>query len=324
MLYKRSVLAAKIETTPGTDATLAAADGAMNVYNATLVPQIEMVDREAQGSFNRLSSVPAGYKGQATFTTYFDGWDGTSTKPKWAEVFFPACGWVLDTNTYTPRSEAPGANVKTLTIGLYREGDLGARVAKLTGAVGTFVLNLNPGQPASIDWTFEGVWQGVVDDTMIAPTLPTEKPLRFANGASSWNSVDLCFNAAQINAGNTLYIRECVANPSGQAAAGFHSGIITDRVPRISVSPESVLVASQDRYGKLLDMSEHSLAFSFEGLSGVTSPAEVAISIPAAQIASISDGDRNGVLVDQIEFAANRNGANNDQELSIEFTPLVN
>lgn len=321
MLTRKSLLAAKIESTPGTDASLAAADAAMHVFNPAVVPQVSFTDREAQGSFNRLASVPGGYGGQATFRTYLDDWDGSSSKPKWADTFLPACGWVLDTNTYGPLSEAPGSNVKTLTIALYRDG----RRALLTGCAGTFTLTLQPGVPPYFDWTFTGVWQGVTDAALLSPTYPTDLPLRYAGDAATatWNSTSLCFAQAQINAGNNVVLRECANAPTDQAAAGYHSAIVTDRQPRITIDPESALVATQDRFGKFLDMSEHSLAFSVPGPAGAVSDAAFAIEAPKAQIVSIQDADRNRILTDQIEFAVNKNGATADDELTFTLTPLA-
>jgi hypothetical protein len=324
LLYKRSVLLAAIETTPGTAETLTSSDGAHNIYEATLTPSIDFVERPVQGGFARVASVPSGYRGQCTFTTYFDGWDGSSSKPAWASKFFPACGWVLKggTNIYRPVTEAPGSNVKTLTIELYRDG----RKAQLTGAMGSFTINITPGQPPSINWTFEGVWQGVSDASVPSPTLPTEKPLRYAgeNADAAWNSARMCFQTATIESGNTLYVRPCGRNAASQAAAGFVNALVTDRLPRATINPDATLVATQDRYGKLLDMSEHTLEINIPGAAGAVSDASVDISMPDAQLVSAADADREGLLSDALEFQANLDSSNGvDHELQIEFTPLA-
>lgn len=93
LLRRKRVLAAAIESTVGTAESLDAGDGAFNVYNALINPNITMIQRESQGGFNYLSPIPAGYSGAATFRTYLE-WDGTATEPAWADTFFPACGWV--------------------------------------------------------------------------------------------------------------------------------------------------------------------------------------------------------------------------------------
>jgi hypothetical protein len=119
ILKRRRVLAAKIEVTSGTAETLTSAEGVFNAYDVMIQLDIDMESREGQGSFGTLAAVPGGYKGKATFKTDC-GWDGSVTEPTWADTFLPACGWVkAGGNTFTPRSEGPGANVKTLTIGCY-------------------------------------------------------------------------------------------------------------------------------------------------------------------------------------------------------------
>jgi len=306
LLRRKRVLAAAIETTIGTAETLDASDAAFNVYNALINPNITMIQREGQGSFNYLTPIPSGYSGTATFRTYLE-WDGTATEPAWAETFLPACGWVKSGQVYTPRSEAPGSNVKTLTIGLYEDG-----VRKsLAGCAGSFVVTLPTGNPGYIDWTFLGVIQDEVDEAILAPTYPTDKPMRFAGGLAEWNDVNLCVSQATINSGNNVILREC---PTTEA--GYISAIITDRRPTINVDPEAVTVAAQGRWAAWLAMTEYALELDIGGPGNSV----LSFDAPKATIINKQEGDRSGMVVDEIEFQANKNAATHDQELSITFT----
>ena len=130
MLRRKRVLAAKIESTIGTAETLAAADAAMNIYNPIIQATIDMEARQGQGGFGMFSSVPGGRIGVATFRTYLE-WDGTVTEPSWADTFLPACGYVKTGQVYTPRTEAPGTNVKTLTIGVYQDNGAVPRMGSI-------------------------------------------------------------------------------------------------------------------------------------------------------------------------------------------------
>ena len=80
LLKRKRILAAKIEATPGTAETLAAADAAFNVYEVTVQHEIEKTAREGQGSFGHLPSTSGAHKGRITFKTDL-GWDGTATEP---------------------------------------------------------------------------------------------------------------------------------------------------------------------------------------------------------------------------------------------------
>jgi len=306
MLFRRSVLAAKIETTIGTDATPAAGDAAFNIYNAVMTPEPTMEEREGQGGFGMLAQVNGARRATCTFQTKLQ-WDGTATEPSWADTFLPACGWVKNLQVFTPRSEAPGANVKTLTISHYADGVL----RKMTGCVGTFVVNLPTGKMGFIDWTFTGVWAGETDTAIITPTYPTDLNYKFASGACTWNSVALFPATTTIDAGNVITMRE---DPS--KSSGYLCGIITNRYPKVTTDAEKVLVASQDRDGAWLAGTENALALHCGGVP----TSLLQFDAPKAQIIDIGYGDREKQIIDNLEFACNKNGATHDQELSITFT----
>ena len=307
LLKRLRVLAAKVETTIGTPIALASADAAMNVYDLMIQPSIEMELREGEGGFNYLPSVTATRTGTATFRTMLE-WDGTATEPSWADTFFPACGWVKDTNTYTPRSEAPGTNVKTLTIGAYINGVF----KSIAGAVGNFKVNLPTGKAGFIEWEFQGVWQAPTDVAILAPTYPTVKPLRFAGGLAEWNNFNMCVSSVVIDAGNEIVMRECPTTDGG-----FISGIITNRQPKVTADPEAVTVAAQDRFGEWLSMTEYLLEMDLPGPSSSV----LSFDAPKAQIINNQEADRGMLVTDSLEFQCNKNGATHDQELSIIFTP---
>lgn len=298
------LVAAKVETTIGTDASLAAADAAFNAYDVIIQPTINTETREAQGSFGYLSDVPGARMGTATFKTDI-AYDGT-TVPTWASVLLPGCGWVNSSGTFTPRSEAPGSNVKTLTIGCYMAGKL----KKIVGAVGSYRIVLPTGRMAYIEWTFQGVWVAPSDASILSPTYPTASPIRFASGTCSYNSDDLKVENVTIDSGNQITMRE---DPT--TAAGYCAGIIVDRHPTISANPESDLVATRDTYGDWIAGTEAAFSIVLDG----PSDSDITISAPKAQIVNAQESDRNRIVTDSIQWNCQKNGASADQELSIVF-----
>ena len=311
MLRRKRVLAAKIESTIGTAETLAAADAAMNIYNPIIQATIDMEARQGQGGFGMFSSVPGGRIGVATFRTYLE-WDGTVTEPNWADTFLPACGYVKTGQIYTPRSESPGTNVKTLPIGVYQDNGAGSTIFKsIIGAMGTGVVTLPTGRAGYIDWTFTGCWQAPTAISMIAPTYPTALPLRFAGGLAEWNNVNLCVESATINLGNTVIMRECPTK-----ASGYISAHITDRIPTISLSPEASTIAAQDRWAAWIAQTEQAVELDVAGPTN----AVLSFDAPKASIINNQEGERNGVVTDDLELQCNKNGATHDEELSITFT----
>lgn len=305
-IWKKKLLGAKIEATPGTAESLTNTEGAFNVYNIVHAQEIEVEEREATGGFGRRPSVIGGRRGKLSFSIDWE-WDGTATEPPWADIFLPSCGWVKSGQVYTPRTEAPGSNVKTVTLGTYIDGLL----MLLKGAMGNFTIVGLTGKTAVVNFEYTGVWVTPTDTSILSPTYPTTKPLRYASSTSQWNSVNLCVENMTLNSGNAVTLMECAADESG-----FSYALVTDRRVTVSSNPESVPVATQDRYGLFLSMDEYALTWSLDGPTNSV----CTIAAPKAQIININPGERNGVMIDEIEFGCNRNGSTLDQEASITFT----
>lgn len=307
LLKRKRVLGAKIETTVGTAESLTNAECSYNAYDIAIQNEIEIEEREGQGAFGYLSGVTGGYKGKVTFKTDC-GWDGTATEPSWADTFLPACGWVKSGQVFTPRTEAPGANVKTLTIGVFSDG----LFKSLRGCAGTFKMVCPTGKMAFIEWEFTGVWVAPVDAAIPSSiTYPTALPLRYATSTTTFASVALCLENLTLDAGNEVVLRECAAT-----VAGYESALIINRNPKVTGNPEAKLVATRDSYGQLLAMTEGVLTW---GLDGPTNSV-LTVSAPKAQVVKNTEGDRGGLVTDEIEWNCNKNGSTADQEVSITFT----
>jgi hypothetical protein len=305
LLRRKAVFAAAIEGTIGTAESLDGTDGVFNARDFSLQPNIAMTRREGQGGFNYLTSIPEGMTGTCTIVhdlTY----NGTDI-PTWASVLLPACGWVDATGTFSPKSEGPGSNVKTLTIGHYKDG----KRSLLSGAMGTFKIVCPTGKVAYIEFTFTGKYSSNETDTaIIAPTYPTVSPLRFAAGALTWNSVALCTSNVEVDAGNSVIMRECV---NATDRSGYVSALVTNRAPVITADPESVLVATQDRDS--LWLTPTAQAFSMQiGASG----SAITIAAPKAQLENKQQGNRNDMMTDDLTWLCTQ-GSSADTELTIAF-----
>ena len=308
LLQRIRTMAAKIEGTIGTPEALTGAEGVYNAYDLKIDADLTVEERQAQGSFNYLTGVPETRGGSCSFKTDM-GWNGT-TMPNWATVLMTACGYVESTQVFTPRSEGPGATVKTATLAIYEDG----LFKSLAGAVGTFKINAPSGKIIMIEWDFKGVWQPVTDVAIIAPTYPTDKPLRFGSATITYNALDQCVENMTFDAGNEIILRECP-----DTAAGFISGLIVDRKPMININPEAQLVATEDRYGDWLAGNEYAFSCAFDGPTGVVTNGSVTVSAPKAQIMKVTEGSRNKLLIDEVELMCNKNGATADEEVSITF-----
>jgi hypothetical protein len=306
LIKRKRVLAAKAETTSGTAESLTTAEASFNAYDIVIQNEIEIEEREGQGAFGYLAGVTGGYKGRITFKID-SGWDGTATEPSWADTFLPACGWVKSGQVFTPRTEAPGANVTTLTMGVYVDGVLKI----MRGCAGTFKWVCPTGRPAYLEFDYMGVWIAPTDVAVLAPTYPTALPLRYATSTTTFAGTALCLENITLDAGNTVIMRECAAT-----VAGYEAALIVNRNPKVTGNPEAKLVATRNAYGQFLASTEGILTWNLDGPTN----SALTIAAPKAQIIKITEGDRNGLVTDEIEWQCNKNGSTADQEVSITFT----
>jgi hypothetical protein len=300
LLARRRILAAKIESTVGTAETLAAADAALNVFDPKMSPDISNEERQGQGSFSPLASALGAYGGQISFQTELHG---GAADPFWAATLLPACGMVGSAHVYTPHSEGPGTNVKTLTIGLYQDGVLKI----LRGCAGNAVFKFVAGKPVRIEWTFKGVWSAPTDVALLAPTYPTTSPLRFVSSSLAIGAWSPKAAELTLDLGNDVVLREDAAN-----ASGYISAVITGRKMKGTLNPEASLVATKDVYGDWLARTEAALALTL-GPTGN----HVAFAAPKLQWTKADDDDRNGIAINPLEFQLNRSASAGDDELSI-------
>jgi hypothetical protein len=305
-LKRKRVLAAKIETTPGTAEALVGADAAFNIYNMIAQQEIEMESREAQGGFGMHTSLSGGRKGRITFSVDAS-WDGTATEPSWADTFLPACGWVKAGQVFTPRTEVPGTNVKTLTMAIYQDGQL----KKLSGAAGTFQMVCPTGRTAYFTFDFQGIWVAPDEAAILAPTYPTPLGLRYASSTTTWDGEAMCLENITLDSGNTVTMKECAGSVSG-----YDYALVTNRVVTVTGNPEAVPFGEQNRFNQLIDNGQEILTWNLDGPTNSV----LTITAPKAQIIDIKEGDRNGFVVDDITWQCNRNGSNIDQEISMTFT----
>jgi len=303
LLARKRVLAAKIETTVGTAIALSGTDAVFNVFDATIQPTIEFVSRMGQAAFGSITGSVGQASGTLTFRTELFG-DGAAGVPGWASTLLTACGFVNSAGVFSPKSEAPGSNVKTLTMGLYEDGVF----KSIRGAVGNCVVTIVPGKPVDLNWTFTGAWVTPTDVALLAPTYPTLLPMRASGAAVALDAFTPCFSSMTIDFGNVITPRTCAASTNG-----VHSYIITNRIPVGTIDPEAKLVASYATYGEWIASTERSMTATFDSATD-----QVIFSAPNFQLTNVQEAEREGLQTDTLTYQLNRGNSGND-ELTIEF-----
>jgi metal-dependent HD superfamily phosphatase/phosphodiesterase len=148
----------------------------------------------------------------------------------------------------------------------------------------------------------------VNDTAILTPTYPTLAPIRAANGAATINSVVQTFSSCSFDVANVVAIRPSVANDEGATHA-----IITDRTPTFTIDPEATVATGNDIWADWFSADTNALSLNID--DGEMD--QVTFAAPAVQRMTISNGDREGLRIDQQTLLCCRDGAN--AEFSITF-----
>ncbi len=312
-LSELTVFGGKIEATRGTKETLTVTEAAFNVYDLKIEPDVQFNERDAQGGFGNQKAVPGGRKGKATFKVDL-AYDGIAI-PTWADLLFPGCGLTKTARVFAPKSQSPdaaGATVKTLTIGKWTD----RKYSCIYGAMGNVKAMYSNGKIPILEFEFEGIYGGETDSAMVAPTYPTEAKLVMMGAPVTYDAVALCLESLSLDVGNSMYLKEC---PNSDFA--YEYAVIKQRKSKVTANPESKLVASQDRMGLYLAGTEKVLRVVCPAAGYVLATGAKSVEFLASQAQLIKNGpgDRNGVVIDDMEFQLNQAASTLDSEFTITF-----
>lgn len=301
-----SVVAAKLEGTEGTAETLTNTEGFL-AFNAQVDPTIDMHERDPhRETLSPMISLAGRQSCKITFQTELIGAAAAGTAPYWG-VLAKACGMsetlvAVTSATYKPAT----ASIPSITLAVYRDG----KRKLITGARGNLKIDFEVGKPAIMTWEFTGASYADTDVALLTPTYPTIAPPTLLSATFTLDSYAANFSKIGIDLGNTVALR---TDPS--KASGHISALITGRKPKLTIDPEAVVVATKN------------------WLTGWTTDAGVAMSLamtqraagnkftitaPAVRIEDLKEGNRTGLLTDEITAVLGL--STGDDELSIAIT----
>lgn len=286
---RKRILGVKVETTPGTAVTPAAADATTPAYDVDLQNDTEYERRTGNGIVPQFPGVPGGETGTLKFKTDIIG--GASLPP-WMSVILAGCNVVANLLVVTPQFNFPGqGGSKTLTFYTWQDGQLKC----LYGAQGTGDLKFPSGKKCFVEWTFKGLYAAVAGDALPVPTYITTAPLKFENsGLLIGGTVTPRVSLLQLMIGNDVQLRE------DGTGTGYRNAYIADRQSVVKMDSESMLVANVDVDGWRRNRTEQAIAF---GLGAAANG--LAFACAKAQLTKNGEGNRNGIQTDDLEFDIN-------------------
>src|SRR5690606_2333639 len=118
---RNAVVLAKIEPTPGTDASPSAESDAVLVENPRWTPTASLVQtNEVTGSLDQLGSIVGGMRVAVEFDVLMRGSGAAGTAPEWGRLL-KACGWAESVTAAAvpaaPEALAAGASQTEATLG---------------------------------------------------------------------------------------------------------------------------------------------------------------------------------------------------------------
>lgn len=156
-LIKKTVVLAKVEVTPGTDAVPTGAANALKVFDMSITPlELSSIEvKSISGWFGAAMSLPGVSFSKCSFSVLLAGAGDAAVSPAWTALML-GCASAETTGLLTPaRVEILPATdlLKTLTLYWYDDGLL----HKMLGCMGNLKLSAKSGEAAKLTFDLSGL-----------------------------------------------------------------------------------------------------------------------------------------------------------------------
>jgi hypothetical protein len=290
---KNTLVAAKLETTPGVDAGPTGAANAILATELSITPlDAQNIDRKLLRSFWGASEQLVGPGSVKVGITVELAGSGTAgTAPGWG-VLMQACAAGEGLLTTPARVEYTPVNtgLKTLTIYYYDDGVL----HKLLGVLGNCTLSAKVGDRPMLKYDFIGLDGGIAVASDTGTYTPWKKPVAMTKA----NVVDITIGAsyaAGALTGGTLYSSSGIELNLGNkvdfdALLGEETVDITDRESTGSTELKLTPAAEVANMAIVKQNTLQSMGFTI----GTTAGNKIILHTPAMQMLNPKKVDRNG------------------------------
>lgn len=241
---RNTVITAKVETTPGTDAAPTGADNAILVSEMSITPlDAQNVDRAlVRGFFGGNEQLVGVASVKCAFTVELAGSGTAATPPAWGPLLLACAMAQAELTTparveYTPISDA----LKTLTVYYYDAGV----VHKLVGSMGNCTLSAKRGERPVLRFEVTGLDGGIAAASTTGVYAAWKKPLVMKMG-----------NVVDVTLGAVTYATGALTGGTVYPSTGFEImfGNAVSFTPLLS--EESVDVTNRDMTGSVeLDLT---------------------------------------------------------------------
>lgn len=302
MNYRRKVILSKIESVYGTDSVPVAATDALLVRNCTIRPvATELVDRELVKAYlghDEQIPVTAGVAIDFEVEMVGSGVDGAA--PAWGKLL-RACGFAETINALVDVSYSPVSSAFDSLTKYYHQD--GLRHVAL-GCRGSVRLRMTPRQIPVFAFSYLGLYGGITDVALPAPTLAAwQKPVAVNNANTS------AF-ALHGFAGKLYdFDIDLAAQLVHRNLVGGEDISLTDRAPTGNIEIETPTIAAKDYATIAKNGTLGALAITH----GIVNEFKVKVDLPAVQLLNPEYTDRDGVLAMKMGLRLVPTAAGNDE-----------
>jgi hypothetical protein len=302
LLSRKRLIAAKVETTSGTDSVPTGAD-ALLVRNLDITPLSgDVVSRDlVRPYFGNYDQLIAKTSVAVSFEVELAGSGVAGAAPKYDAVL-KACAMSGTVVAATSVTYAPvSSSISSCTIYYNVDGVL----HKLTGCRGDMSMSCAVGAIPVLKFNMTGVYNAPTDTAALTPTYAAQAtPLVFRQGNTSAFSI-LSYSAVlqslEFNLANEIIYRELVG--------GTKEVLLTDRKPAGSVMIEMPTIAAKDFFAASLLTTTGNLTF----LHGTVAGNKVQFTAPYVDVTNPTYGDQDSVVMLNIPYVATPSSAGNDE-----------
>ncbi len=312
-LTRRTLLLAKIETTPGVDAVPVVSTDSIPITSFSITPNVALLDRNVFR--DTLSpAIPIAGKRYMTVTFSVDivgnGIQQDGATAPFLVRLLESSGMISTPTAETAALAGDGYFTITPTSTLFQYitiyAYLDGIVYKILGCQGTPKITLDANALGKVDFTFTGIFSSPTDVTMpTSPSLSTVVPplIKSINLTMGTSFVPV-LSSFDVDLANNINQRDDM-----NANTGIGSIEISGRKPTGSLNPDLMTAATYDVWGNFLNSTPQQIT----GQVGATAGNIMEVTIPSAIYNSIGIGDRDGIRSYDIKYTP----TGKDNEVSI-------
>lgn len=206
------------------------------------------------------------------------------------------CLWALPTGvSLTPVS----TGFESVTLVLNKDGVKHS----MPGAFGTFSVNAEAGNYATIEWEFKGIFVDAVDAALPSCSYESALPHQVELARLRVDGDYVIVQTMTYAQTNDIQIR-----PDVSSSEGYVGTRIVSRDPEGGINPEAELVADHDFWGKLSAASR----MPFQMRIGTAVGNTVWMLAPSTQYTGLTYQDRNGILTYDAKLKFSRIAGNDE------------